>query len=257
MAVIIGDVVRYNPRSLLDLSKKAVQETYKHHWNEISDIPEILQKELLEAWMTRREDIDFDGDDDWDNMYDYLGMGWDRMDWGPQAMIYIMNHPHDLVPNWATDVNHVIWDYYLWCDRNVIMNPCRRLCSRCFINVSGEFRQFSANYWEEKNWEFFHITNHTLENIENVLPLVWDQNNWCFVCKYTPCIKDFSDLSGCLTHHNYHAHHPVLDDDEIDYAIDYYMVDRLMDHSRVFRMNGNRMDSEMYKYIRSHKDFTW
>lgn len=239
----------YNPKSLRQLSKTAVQIAYKHNWNCVKDIPRTLQMELLSEWLQCDETIPV-SDEDLDKIEDVVSRGWKGMrPWGPQTFVYLMMLPDDTIPSFADHDNHVIWNYHTWFNGEKKLD----LCNFCYMNISKEPKVYSANYWDEKDWTFWHVTDHTQVSGENILNTIWNRRAWCSVCYTEPLIDDILDYDECLADYSYHAKRRFRGyDSDSDSDSDFEYVQTSM-----MRMPGRRMDDNMYTLMKKNKWFEW
>lgn len=237
-----------NPKSLRSLSMNAVQRVYKHHWHLVNELPKTLQEELLESWLQCNESVPIN-DSDLEKVEDAISRGWKGMrPWCPQAFVYIMMLPNE-IPSFAYEDNHVIFDYYLWKRQNCEMN----LCVPCYISVSKENRQYSANYWLDQGWQFYKVKDHIRANGDDLLDILWSRSSWCDRCICESLIDDIVDYEDCCTDYSYHRKRRCIrcyDSSSSDSESDNECQSRSL-------MAGRRMDPEMYYMMKNNKYFQW
>lgn len=237
----------FNPKPLREIAMKAVQNVYKHNWDLINDIPKTLQQELLESWLKCDESIPV-SDEDLDKVEEVVSKGWRGMrPWCPQNFVYIMMLPNE-IPSFAFEDNHLIYEYYVWKKSNCEMN----LCLTCYIRESQEFRQYSANYWLDKGWQFFKVKNHIRVDGEGLLDVLWSRVSWCDICTCEPLIDDIIDYDECYYDYHYHrkrrCNRCSSSSDESESDIEY--------NTRSL-IGGRRIDPDMYYLMKKNKYFQW
>ncbi|QHY93491.1 non-structural protein [Ambidensovirus_Croatia_17_S17] len=237
----------FNPKSLRSLAMNAVQRVYKHDWHLVREIPKSLQEELLEAWLQCEESVPV-SDDDLEKVEAVVCRGWKGMrPWSPQVFVYIMMLPNEL-PCFAFEDNHVIFEYYLWKRQNCEMN----LCVPCFISVSKEYKQYSANYWLDKGWQFYKVKNHIRVKGDGLLYVLWDRSSWCDRCICEPLIYDIIDYEDC--YYDYHYHKKRRCTRCYDSSSD---SDSDTDWQTRSLVGGRRTDPKMYEMMKQNKHFEW
>lgn len=237
----------FNPKSLRSLAMNTVQRVYKHQWHLVNVLPQSMQHELLEAWLKCDETIPM-SDDDLLKVENMIASGWKGMrPWCPQAFIYIMMLPNE-VPSFAYEDNHLIYEYYLWEKENCEMN----LCIPCYISVSKEYRQFSANYWLDQGWKFYKVKDHVRVPGDGLLDVLWSRASWCDRCICEPLIDDIIDYEDCCYDHHYHRkrHCTRCYESGSDSDSDIEQQTRSL-------MSGRRTDPNMYYMMKTNKMFIW
>lgn len=237
----------FNPKSLRALSMNAVQRVYKHHWHLVNAIPKTLQEELLESWLQCDESVPVN-DADLEKVEAVVSKGWRGMrPWCPQVFVYIMMLPNE-VPSFAFEDNHLIYEYYLWKRENCEMN----LCIPCYISVSKEYRQYSANYWLDQGWQFYKVKDHVRVDGEGILDILWSRASWCDRCICEPLIDDIVDYEDCCYDYNYHKKRRCYRclDSSSDSESDIECQSRSL-------VAGRRTDPDMYYMMKKNKYFEW
>lgn len=241
---------KYQPKSLYELSKLKVRETYRYDWKHVKDsLPKTVYVELLEDWLKCEEELP-ESDDDYERVINYFSnksINWRELT--DEEFVYVMRHPNE-VPEFAYEKNHIHLNYYIY--RSVNNPNCeRRLCEACFSYLSKFYKYYSGNLWQEQGIMFDHVKDHCIvEGDELLEEFVWKAKNWCDNCP-TAALFNIIDEEDCRFFYNLHTRKRTFNCDSD------YDTDDDSDVEYCFRrpVRGHFIDNTLYQFLKRNKNF--
>lgn len=128
-----------------------------------------MRGEVKKLWVTQNALVDVKG-------FNYSSI--DLLNMDRLKLNMLMNHPFE-VPEFVFEVNHVVWDFYLWKGGDITFNICV-ICAKRLFQFDNHRVEY---YWGVQNFKIFHCKNHKqIDGGDMLTKVIWDHNNYCDIC---------------------------------------------------------------------------
>lgn len=226
--------------SLYQLAKNKVREVYRWNWRETKCLPRTIKQDLLDDWLNGNVvDIECKRSritaSEWSSL----------LPMSTETFIDLMCH-EEMVPSFASEENHIIYDYFFWENRE----GGKRLCNYCYAKRSKFFKSYSNNYWGVMGWKFSRVEIHeVIEGATILEDLIWNPSSWCEECISEP-LFDIIDEYDCKGNYNYHSKYKCYDSSDDDDRENSYAYNKT-------RIVGNKIGKDLFSCLLKNKYFEW